>query len=482
MKKICLFLMVLSLVFGSTAALAQEAKGMEAELTLHVSPEVFRTEIDELNALGIFGYDPEAIKAASEEMGRSTAALLDLLSVRYVAKGDDIRLSFLLKDKPIITVEEGYMADGQFAMVTNLFPSYAFLISEEDMAKSESENEKILKAVEEMLVAFVQIAADMESSMQSYAQPVQEGTFTVNGKTYDQKTVIEMSCEEFWAILNDGYTRIIPELEKLLVAYGMEEDLAAMEEAVTDAQSAPLPENMQGGVMTGEVYTNRENTLRFYETVTVKTQLVHCYGAITADENKMELTLLAGPATYADQTALEQAALEGAEDVWQLRVSLLPEEQIILQAEAVQGEKYQRHMLYYIANDSDEQLKYQYYNAKDGQPMAEAVLNCRFTDEEMVPVDVTGKQGIPYNKVMEKVQGFITGSENDEYDLLQILYEDASKAVNGVMIDAILAAPEEIRAYMDASTALQNAILYTIPTDAWQDVEPIEVPAEETSF
>ncbi len=489
MKKIFAFIMILSLVLGSVSALAQEKPNFEIELELHLEPELMSLstsgEVGLMNKL--FGVDGEAYMEAEQQVAESTAALLNLITVKGVTNGNETEMAFYLKDKPILTLEEGYTADQQYAIVTNLLPSYALTFTEEELASYSNQDvsAKLMTAVEESLAPVMQIVAELGLAMNSHIQEAKDGTFEVQGNTYDQYMRLEMTAEEFWEIMNHAYSQMIPLMEKMLVALGMEEDTKAMEDAVTDAQDTALPEYLQDGVLQVELYQSSTNPLMFYEMASLETAQVKTYVVLAVNGNGAAFYGISGPVAYADRDALEQAAADGAADVVWLSVTAeadLAAPRLAAQVELSKGEMYQRHELNGFNTDTDAVLRYRHYQQKDGNPLAEVTMKMHQAAAVWTPVDTEGKKMVSYTELMDAIGAIGVSDEEEDidYTILLNLLGDISKASNHFMIQAILAAPEEVQAYMNAQTALSNVYLYAIPSD--MDQAPIDVPEEGVSF
>lgn len=487
MKKLCAFLLVLSLALGSMAAFAENIRPVKFELSLHLEPEVMPMQPDAMDLFGLLGgIDGKALMEAHQQWNESVAALLNLITMTGESNGNETNVSINLKGKSLFSVQEGTDADGQTVVTSNLFPSYVITFSEEEMIEYSNQDvsARLMDAVEEAAAPMLQIIAETGLAVNGHVQESKTGTFEVAGNMYDQYTRYEMTTEECWAIVNKASAQMIPLLEKMLVALGVEEDVEAMEEAMADMQDAPMPEYLKDGIMRTETYLNSENQLMFYETVSLETAQVNAYITLTMNGCKVEFYGISGPVTYADQAALEQAAADNAPDVFQVKAAAemdLAVPVLSVQAEITDGEAYQRHELKGFNTEEDTVVRYQYYQQKDGQPLAEVVLKFRYMDELHVTVDTEGKKAISYTEIMNAVDSVADPEEEDgDYSVLMNLAADVSKAGNGMLIQAILAAPEEVQALLDAETALSNAYLYSIPS--YDDLDPIEVPDDGVAF
>lgn len=486
MKKLCVLILVLSFVFGSTAAFAEDNRPVKFELSLHLEPELMLAQQEAMEFYTLLGLDGEALLEAHRQLSESSAALLNLVTMTGETNGNETNVSINLKGKSIFSVQEGKTGDGQTVVVTNLFPSYVFTFSEEEMAEYSNQDAtaKIMTALQESAVPIMQIVTEVGLTLNGSIQESRTGTFEAAGNVYDRYIRYEMTTEEFWAMINKAGAQAVPLLEKMLVAFGVEEDMEAMEEAMTDMQDAPLPEYLQDGVLQMETYLNSENQLMFHERVALKTAKVNAYAELTVNGNKTEVYSISGPVTYGDQAALEQAAADGAQDVFRVKATAemdLSVPTLFVRAEITDVGAYRRHELKGFNTEEDAVFSYRYYQQKDGQPLAEVTLKFRYTDDLQIVVDTEGKKPVSYTEIMDAIDYLSVPDEDEgDYSILMNLAADTSKAGNSMMIQAILAAPEEVQAFMDAETALSNVYLYSIPS--YDDLKPIEVPDDGVAF
>lgn len=475
MKKFIVWMLVLAMMMSCTAAFADENQAVEFELTLHINADavtqMYASEDENLEADAF----EAAVLKAQMERERAAAALLNLFSVHGLVGGQDINLSINVKDRPIITLNESFDAQGQLLMATNLIPSFVFTMSPENMAQSDAEDAAIVAALQEIALPVLQIVMESGEAMGRYIVAEEEGTFVLDGVSYDRHTTFEMTGEEYWAILQNAQQQLIPLLEKLIVAYGMEEDAKAMEDAVADVQEQPVPDVLKDAVLTVDVYNCSGELLMMHEELHVKNPTHNFSGMVSVREDRVVFGAISGPAVYADQAALEQAAADKVEDVVKLDGILLldmEKETVSLTAEVRSDEGYERHELQGSVKDGKAEIAYRLFMDQDSACILEVALNAWESNEKAVTVETEGKKIITYDQIMAASEDTESEEADAFYSLAVELITDVEKASNGMAIQLILAAPDEMQALLDAEANWTNVFIYGVPdTDTPMDLE-----------
>lgn len=482
MKKFIVWMLVLAMMMSCTAAFADENQAVEFELTLNIDIDAIPQDSSAYSVYDeVLGVDGKALFEADLEFGRAAAALMNVFSVHGIVEGQAINVSLNVKDKPIITLNESMDADGQLLLATNLVPSFVFTMSPENMAQSDEQDAAVMAALQEIALPVLQIVMESSEAMNQYIIAEEEGAFVLDGYTYDRRTAIRMTGEEFWAILQHAEQQLIPLVEKLIVAYGMEEDAKAMEDAVADVQEQPLPEVLKDAELTVDMYYCSGKMLIMHEEMHVKNTAHNIYGTISVREDRVVFGGVFGPNAYADRAALEQAAAEQAEDVVKLDGILLLDmenETGSLTAEVISGEGYERHELLGGVKDGKMEIAYRLFMDQDGACVLEVALNAWESDEKAVAVETEGKKIITYDQITAASEDPESEEAEVFYALAMELMTDVEKASNGMVIQLILAAPEEIQAFLDAQAGINNLYLYDIP----EKNTPIDLPDEGVSF
>lgn len=486
MKKFLVWLLVLIMVLNCSAVFADEVPDMEFEMTIHMDPD--NPYVD--SAMGefyeSFGYDIQALEQAQMDVERRTADLLNLVSGHMLYADEQLNLSMNLKGKPILTLDAGFNDEGEFLMNSSVFPSYTIAYTAEELAANDAENARLMEALKGMVLPLVQIYTDCLAAIDPYITAVEDGPFEMNGHSYDQRTTIRMTGEECWAIVQHVQAQLIPLMEKLLVAYGVEEDPEAMLASVEDAQSQEVPAYLAGDTVSVQRYTSRENPMLVHVDVAFENEGYSLYAEMDVEENHAKLHLMTGSGTdtYADKAAMEKAAAEGAVDVWRNnKISLALDEenrQILLTLEDA-SYHYARHEVCMKDGESEIEVTYKGYLQEDGNPLVEVALKGWVTDRKTEPVTADGKTIVNCGDLIRAGENYSLGGEyvtEQDYALISGINNDVTKAGNRLAIQIILAAPEEVQALMEAETALTNAYIYTYT----ETRTPIELPDEGTSF
>lgn len=489
MKKLIVWVLALAMMLGCTAAFAEDATGIEFEMTIYVDPDALYRDSEMAEFYDSMGFDGQAIIDAQNEVTRCTAELVNLITGHMLYLDEQVSLSLNLKGKPILTADVGFNADGEFLMNTSMLPSYTLVYTAEDMAASDEEDARLMEALQEMVLPLMQIYTSFVEESDAHITAVEEGTFEINSQIFDRKITIQMTGEECWAIIRNAQAQLIPLVEKLLVAYGMEEDAEAMEASIEDIKEQETPDYLAGGTVTLLIYTSQENPMAIYREFAFESQAYSMYGELTVDGYlvKMHLMTGSGTDTYADKAAMEKAAAEGKDDVVEMIDAVLEideeNRQILLTVENT-GYTYARHEVSLKDGETEMEMSYKGYQQKDGKPMMEITLKGWETDRKPEPVTADGKTVIYYSDLERANENIALGEEHvteEDYALITGIDKDISKAGNSLGIQIILAAPEEVQALIDAETEFSNMFMYTIPNFN-ETLTPIELPEEDASF
>lgn len=484
MKKISVWLLVLSFVFGCVGALAENNRAMEFELTLEVTADAFPVT-EPFDPYGM-GYNWDAITKAEKEYNQALADLLSLISLRGIVRDGDVieeQLSIHLKDTPLMTVNTGKLADGRIAYDANFFPSFAFVLTvdEYNQLMEENKSTQLENALAEMAAPALDILTEIAEELQAKVTALESGNYVFDGVTYDQKVTVKMTCEEYWAILTKAGAKAIPLMEKLLVTLGAEGDPETMEKAVKDIENAPLPDEMAGGMMTMELYTWLEGPSPWYLMVNLDTETTNTFGTIRTNGEEMCFDIMSGPATYENAVDMNLAAAKGTEDIITVHGALTVENEntMAIQFEYACGDDYQRHEVALMDTDTEGEIIYQLFQGKEEDAVLKVSLKGWATNAEMPAMDVGEKNLLPYMETLADIEFMTTGGE-ESGDTMMLLMNDVTKAANGLLIQAIMAAPTEIQAVMDASTALNNA--YFSDFTPYEGADEMELDLEGESF
>lgn len=487
MKKIGAWLLVFSLVFGCVGALAETANNIEFELTLNVNEESFLVAED-TEVLTELIPNWEAISKAQADYNKALADLLSLFSIRGIVNPEtrEEEMSINLNGKALVSINAGMDPEGSWLYDMSLLPSYVFSLTEEEYTQlmAEGDNEKLTAALMEMAAPAMEIVMECSAAINAKASAPESGEYEFDGVMYDTKITYTMTGEEYWSIITQAGAKAIPLLEKLLVAMGMEPDEEAMNEAVADIEKAEIPEALAGADYEMVEYTRQDAPQTLYAVMNMENSLVRAGIVFSVGETGMKFNAVGGALSYESVAQMQQAAAQGAQDVMVVdaELTMKSENELTLWVEYVFGEEYQRHVATMQSAEDSGEIIYQLFWDKEKEAVVEVSLKARTTDQEPKLPEIGSKTVLSYLELLESSEAMASGDdENADYATMLLLGNDVSKALSGLLVQAVVAAPEEVQAVMEAFTALENAYLYEVPAtvDDWTDL-PIE--DEGTSF
>lgn len=254
----------------------------------------------------------------------SVLSLVNHLSVRAVMGPEGAQAELLLKDSVIATIVGG-MADGQFVLVSDLFPSYAITLSPEAVQNAGVRPEMDDEAVSRLLEDHI---AHLFSGIKEKIGQPQVGEFVFEGVTFQAKLTADITTKELTQLVLAEIKALLEEealaplaaaVERLDIS-GLKRDIASLntmdEEEMPETSlifyviTDPESENANALYMTIEM-SDEEKTLAF------------AGGNLSG---KMYAHLLFGDSIYASKEAMRQAAMEGSVDAAALDLAVIPTE------------------------------------------------------------------------------------------------------------------------------------------------------------
>lgn len=482
MKKCLIWLLILLLsVSGALAAETEGPMKAQYDITLHLEPDMMQIQM--FNETGLFS--DEALSAIAEAQKQQYVALCDLLNaLSFQIKTDaDGRLGIYgkLKEKELAALEIS-VTEEECLIASTLFPNFLLCATAEEMAQKEQMPtlEGVIAATQETLTDLLH---DAQASLQAHIKETETGEYAFEGYVFTEKNVIEMPAEELFQLLQKAQNRLIPLMEKVYAFMGEAENPEAMEQALADTQEQEMPEEWQGKTLTLVNYSTADETAAYVE-ITFAGDGVEEVVKGLGTEDALWFELYASQEEYRTAEEMLAACEAGAEDVQKLRIELTMAQQIELKVEGNPTGTYE--WLHAHFTDGTETLTadVQYGREKEGKPLLSLHVDGKNMQEEMPPFQTDGKEKIYYMQLMEPAETTEGEEEIPFYenaDSIRFL-NDMSTARNGMIIQAILAAPEEVQAYMNAETALSNAVLNSMQHIHWEEV-PMEIPdGEDLSF
>lgn len=482
MKKCFVWLLIL--LFSVSGALATETEGpmtVELDVSMHVKPEFVQLEM--YDDAGLFS--DEALNAIREAQKQQYAALSNLVNlVTFQIKADtDGQLGIYgkLKEKELVSLEIS-VTEEACRIASNLFPHFLMCATAEEMGQNEQMPtlEDVMAAAGETLT---RLFRDAQASLQARIKETETGEYAFEGYVFTEKSVIEMTAEDFFQLLQKAQNRVIPLMEKVYAFIGETENPEAMEQALADTMEQVMPEDWQGKTFTIVNYGTADEKTAYVEIIfagDVVEDVVKGFG--TGDAVWFEFYSSQGE--YRTAEDMLAACDAGAEDVQKLRMELNMARKMELKVEGNLSGTYE--WLHATLLDETETLTadVEYGREKGGESLLSLHVDGKILPDVMPPFQMEGKEKIFYMQLMEPAETTegekaIPYYENVDFIRFQ---NDISTAMNGVIIQAILAAPEEVQAYMDAQTALSNAVINSMQHINWEEM-PMEVPeGEDLSF
>lgn len=469
-----LFLILLfSLCAGCAAAEMQSPATLQFDVTLHMEPELVEIPYEEDFYAGMFSEAvQEAIWEAQKQQDQALIALLNQIKIRCAMDTNgQLGVCVQLKEKDILTLDVRMTEEGG-QIGSTLFPSFLMCATAEELAQEES-----LIQPEELVAAFQETVSllmeDAQKSLHARIQSTETGAFAFEGYTFTEKTVIEMTAEDFFGLLLKGENRMIPLIEKMYGALGIAEDPEAMEQALADTQEQEMPEEWQGKTLRIVQYGLPEKNASYVEMCLAgENVLAALKGLGTRESMWWDVRYTQG----AYQTAEEVFAAfdAGAEDITNLRLEIrLGDGMELMLNSNISGFA---EWLKISVSGGEDALNGQLEYGRDPQeqPLLSLQLDGKTEPRALPPLNAEGKEALYFLQVMERaeaIEGTASLYETAEYRRFQ---NDMNKAMNSLLIQAILAAPEEVQAYMDAQTAFENALMDAIYMNFQEELLELE--------
>lgn len=500
MKKVC-FLLAFLLMFGCVCGYGEEEK-YSFEITFEINPALAE-HAQSTVYWGGEAVDPAlytGLVEAEKQVTKSTNDLLNLLSAKGIIGGENLAMDIFLKDKSMLSIAQ-QVDEAGYHMYFNLIPSYILFLSAEDaLEMGASQDTEQLTA--ELTGSALQILYDAMAKLEAYWSEPEAGTFEMNGRLYTEKQSIAIPAEDLFRILGEAYAELIPLMEKVLVLSGQAGDEEAMQKAVEEAKSMEVPEDVKGMVLCADMYMKAgedayENDL--FQVITIKQAeqeqaIGFAQAGVKGEEVTLDLTF-SMDGEYQTWEDMKAAYDEKAADVVNLsmgiEMGLVPQ----FRLEAVMDAAYIGFFAQLEITESGEMLiGVQLKKEKDGPDMVTAQLKAAPFTGEWPALATEGKEIFDLGQLLalqkaamteevpeddaQTFEDFFTPTEMDR--IIDPLMQDMEKAVNGFVINAIVAAPEEVQALMDAQTLrereVMNIIFNQIPNNT------LTIPDEESSF
>lgn len=191
MKKLLALMMALMMALSCLGAQAEMTLPMNANMTVQVNADALAT------LLQMTGTEMDETTSAAMS---SLLAMINALSVNAAVAEGGAQAEIRLKDTAIGTVNAGTDENGNLAIVSDLFPTYAITVSPETlselMSTAANSDQTALPGMDDVLATVQQQAAAVAQSVQDkIGQPV-PGEYTIEGAAFNVMVPVEMTMGE----------------------------------------------------------------------------------------------------------------------------------------------------------------------------------------------------------------------------------------------------------------------------------------------
>lgn len=479
MKKILLVLVAWMLSLGTVFAAETEASflPLQFDVTIFLDAELFGGQESAYASL-LSGDGLQQVLDAQKQQNEALVNLINLVSLHGTYADERILLEARLKDKTLIDYEIA-LTEKELLMASNLFPGSLLCAAREEIEKNAPAitADDFMAAMEETVNSLFR---DARRILSARIREKESGEYSFEGIQFTEKTVMEMTGEDLFRLLTKAEKRMIPLAEKLYVLFGMEEDLQAMEQAVEDTDKQEMPKEWQGKKVTMITYTTADQAFGYVE-AKIAGETVAAAEKMLVSPERIFLDVCYTDGAYETPEALFAARDAGAEDVQMLRAEMAGTETLKLTVETDLTGQYER-LWAEISGTAEEDRIYLHYSPKkEGEAMLSLRLHMYGATEPLSPMQTEGKEKIYFLQVMEPKETDENANTEEAYSFYTSpeylrFQQDMSKGFNALTIQAILAAPAEVQAYMDAETVLSNALMNALMN--WENA-PLQIPGEE---
>ena len=431
MKKLLALLMALLMALSCVSAIAEGAQDTQPELPvpqqIPAMTTVSKLHVNEEQATQLLG---GLLGEDNQEVFGYVMALLNNLGARVVSGPQGVQEELTLKDTPIFTVAGGMGEEG-LVLVSDMFPSYAFTLSNETIAKVVEALSKLdLEAIMTAVATHVQNV--LTKVMSKVGEP-EMGEWEFEGGAFNVRVPLEMDIRELALLEIEEIKALLAEdaIAPLVAKAAGEQDIAAkLDEAaaaVQNAETVPQTEVY--------IYANSEKEDYTYVTLAVATEeqlLAFCGGTL---EDKVAYHMLSGPAIYADEESMREAAMSGDGQAMALDVNIEPTDEGMLLTEEVHSQIYMAMTAEIKMGEEGVEETMQLYVLTDAAPLLTAEVSMVPGGEITADLSLEGKTAVP---VEEMVKG-------DAQELLQpVLADVVSNGLNSLMANAAAVMPDEV--------------------------------------
>ena len=478
MKKIVALLLSVMLVLGCTGAVAEMdlSNGVSVSATYELNKDMF-------SALLQLTAGTEMAEEIPEEMIAAVIDLLCAINVTAAVDGETLNLNLNLNETPIVTLEGSVLADGSIAAATNVLPSYVFGVDAQTMSQLQAELENAMGQIDvkKLEAAAEKLEDGVEDVMEGLAEKwlnsdkaVQEtGKYMMGDVTYTHMTAIETDSNDLLLFVQDMMNGLIPLLETYFIESGLpveEMDFDELKESFAEEitpEADPIP-----------VYLTIYDEAQGYDDYAYITfEMADDEGALAMvfaiyDED-VEASIYFGEGNFENVDEIINAAYDGQEFAMVLDVAAVTgetDEEMNVVYSLVTGGMF---MGYYVETkpvDGGVDGRMEMYFMNDETPLLSANVKVRPLTEKLAPVSVENKTLVTIDQLMDMDSELEDGIE-----------QDATAALSSLLINAIVAAPDEIQAIMNMAVQMEfqeetmdTVEIYEDDADDWEFVPASE--------
>lgn len=446
MKKLIALVMAVMMAFGATGALAATdySTGYTMDVKVNVNKEL-ASGIINMMLMGE-GVTPEVVSGVLD--------VVNLAGLHVATDTKNVEVVAKLNEQPMVNFQ-GTVNENSILMATDMLPSYAISLDQATMKEMGMELPQNVdmaaaqQAEKELAAALEKVVADAVSSLNATVISQQPTELPYNEEVvFNYETIVSIPAKDAAEALRNVLTQVIDLLGNYMAASGtqmpegmdLESLKAELAQLQADENAAPIIIS-EYVIMEGE--TAREGYS--YNMVMVEDETESVYVALAELGNTAEIGVYVGSG---EPEQIAEAAYTGAAEA------------VVMEITAVEGENAEdaQAMITFVTSgmligayveskavaEGGSDMLVELYFLTDQAPMATLNISVRPLTAELAPVDVTGKTVI----TMADLQG------ENAANVEQALSVEAQQSVNGLLVKAVTAAPEQVQALMDAISAL----------------------------
>lgn len=462
MKKIWSFLLSVILVFGCTGTLAEN---MQLRVQFQYDAEQVRQSAVMHDVMEML--PDESLVEPMWQLIESLFTLVEAAEVEMMYGGGNTYMALNLKEKPLITFTINDAQDGSSRKETSLFPGYYFVETAEEAAEQAKEDEKMLRWLEDVEALFGAVGGDLMQVWAENTKPenvvTEEGEYAFGTKVFTHKIWLELDVELFWQVYRKHSPQMFQLMEEALVLSGQETDEQALQQAIDEAQAAPMPDILQEM----EMYLERYSAEGALDAAAVR---------CVWQDKQLEIRLWMEESDIMaslrfDELVQEKDAPLQMETAVAVEATITPRHNgfAVDAMVEVDGQRCWYGLTFELQEEGGFALLYHTFAKKGGAPVGTLSVTGMPFDGEMPKVKTEGKEALPV--------AALDAQFGEEY--YQELQTDMGKGLNSLVIQAVVAAPDEIQAVMNALTTYEDAVYEYYFTEDFQWEEPTEMTQEE---